>query len=218
MKGVFIDGCGSGQLQAACPMIGGAVFSPVIVVSLEVFHQLEPSCWVGQACAKMATSRKLTLKRILGVNHQVSWSRGATDLPLSPQRPSKTHKQVCPHSSWSHCLALVPVHMKPCLCPPRVELFPSLGEPSTQAPSPSQLKSARGLLLLMPDLQAGESDIGSGSRPKQNLCDIIVFQFVVCPLRGLGFHHIMKVLLLPTFVRPYFFVGILSFWWCGSLY
>lgn len=97
-------------------------------------------------------------------------------------------------------------------------LFPLvLWSPSTQAPLAFKAKLLWGLSSLMPDLQAGESDIGLSVlspvwEPLWYNC------FLVCglPTQRDRFHHIMKAPPPTNFLRLCFlFVGILSFGRCG---
>ena len=81
--------------------------------------------------------------------------------PASPGDPPRPTGRSGPGSYGVTALPWVPVHMKPCVCPLRVEsLFPSvLWSSCTQAPLASKVKCS-GLLLPMPDPQAGAINVG----------------------------------------------------------
>lgn len=199
-------------------MIGGAVFSP---------------CWLfGLKCSIIGTCRLLGgasswcqngnlqesshWRESPGCQPSVSLSpEWATDYLCLPQKALQD-----PQVGLAHIL------MESLLCPWSLctwnlvcvllewNLFPLvLWSPSTQAPLAFKAKLLWGLLLLMPDLQAGESDIGLSvlspvREPLWYNC------FLVCGLptqrvRISSYHESAP----PTnFLRLCFlFVGILSF-------
>lgn len=136
----------------------------LLVVWPEVFHHwnLQAVGWGKLLVPKWQPPGKLTLKRIPWVSTiSVLVPRVSHRLPLSPSEgPPRPIGRSGPRSYGGIALPLVPVHMKPCVLL-EWDLFPLvLWSPSTQAPLAFKAKLLWGLLLLMPDLQAGESDIG----------------------------------------------------------
>ena len=107
--------------------------------------------------------------------------------PHFPGDPPKPEGRSAPDSYGVTALPWVPVHVKSCVLPPRVEsLFsPVLWSSCTQSSAGLQSQMLWGLLLLMPDSQAGEPSVGLKILNLwENLFDIIIFQFVSHPPSG----------------------------------
>lgn len=84
--------------------------------------------------------------------------------------------------------------MKPCIVPPRkVFLFHSPVELLHSWSTGLQSKMFWGFLLLKPILRLGSLNWGSKlSLLLENLCDIIIFQFVVTHLADMRFDYVAK--------------------------
>ena len=85
--------------------------------------------------------------------------------PTSPGDPPRPAGRSGPSSYEKLLFPLVAVHTRLCVCPTRVEfLFPPvLWSSCDQAPLAFKAKCSGELLLLMPDIQAGELDMGLGT-------------------------------------------------------
>ena len=133
-KGVFTD---SRWLRTALVSLSpdwwGCVLT-LLVVWPEAFHHwnLQAVGWGKILVPKWQPPGKLTLKRIPWVSTiSVLVPRVSHRLPLSPSwGPPRPTSRSGPRSYGVIALPLVPVHMKPCLFPPRVEsVSPSPVEP-----------------------------------------------------------------------------------------
>ena len=103
--------------------------------------------------------------------------------PAFPGDPPRPSGMSDPDFYGVPALPLDPVHMKPCVCPPRVEslFLPVLWSICAQALLAFNAKCSRGVLLPIPGPQAGEPDMGLRSltpvgEPLQYSC------FPVCGL------------------------------------
>ena len=79
-----------------------------------------------------------------------------------PRRPSRPAGRSIPGSCGVTSLCWVPVHTKSCVCSPGVEslVSPSRVELLHSIPAGLESQELWGLLLLRPDPQAGEPDVG----------------------------------------------------------
>ena len=166
--------------------MGGVVFPPCWLFSLK-HPSTRACCWAGPGLsAKMSTSgtahaNDYSLGPLSPVSLPPQW---ATDDPSLPRRPPRPTGGSGPDSYGVSALSWVPVHVKPCVCPPRVEsLFPQvLWSSCTQAPLSFKTKSSGGHSSQCQTPRLGSLMWGSEvSLLWENLCDIIIFQFVCHP-------------------------------------
>ena len=125
-----------------------------------------------------------------GVCHQCPFPHSEPQLtPTSPGDALRPTGKSGPGSYGVTALVWVPVYMKPCVRPPRVEslFLPFLWIPCTQAPLASKAKCSEGSSSQCQTPRLGSLIWGSElSLLWENLCDVIIFQFVGHPLGGYG--------------------------------
>ena len=162
----------------------GAVFSPCWLFGLRrpstganrLFGGAKGGLWEG--------SHQWVLPRTAVASVFVPTVSHSCPLPLQEIHSSR---KVWPSLLWGHCsVPRVPMHTRPCVCPPRVEFLlplpPSPVEALQSNPTDPQSHTLWGLLLLLPDPQAGKPDVGSAlSLQWENFCGTIVLQSVGCP-------------------------------------
>ena len=175
---------------------------------------LEPVGWWEGPCldAKMATSVRVhTDQYPLGPLLPVSLPHPTPNepqlTPASPGDPPRLVGRSSPSSYGGTALCWVPVYMKTCARPPRVQsLFPPvLWSSCTQAPRAFKAKCSGGSSSWCQTLMLGSLTWGSGlSFLCENLCDIIIFQFVGHPPDGYRI-YVAKAPLLPS-LCGFFFV------------
>ena len=142
-QGVCVEvAVSSVQFQAACLLIGGAVFHPCWLFGLGV-PPLEPAgCWVGPCLStKMATSRRAQPINIpWSLHHQCPCPHSEPHpTPTSPVDPPRSSRRSSPGSYGVTSLCWVLVHVKSCVHPQEWNLcfLQSCGAPA--------LKSCRAL-------------------------------------------------------------------------
>ena len=131
--------------------------------------------------------------------------------PPSPQETFKDLQVVLAYAPMGvTALPWVPVHVKTCACPARVEsLFPPvLWSSCTQAPLTSKAKCSGGSSSQCQTPRLGSLKWGSElSLLWENLCDIIISSLWVAHLASMGFDYIVNVLLLPSCCDFFFVFG-----------
>ena len=138
----------------------------------------------------------------LGLQPPVSSpSQWATTFFHSLRWASKTWMKVgLAQAPMASLFTLVPVNMKLCLCPIRVEFV---------SPHPTELLHSGPTSLCYKCFQGSSSQCPTSKQGclmwgselwllLENLCNIITFHFVGCPLAGVAFDYFVKVLLLPS--------------------
>ena len=130
--------------------------------------------------------------------------------PASPGEPPRPAGRSGPGSYGVTALPWVPVHMKPCVHPPRVEsLFPPVVWSScTQVPLAFKPKCSEGSSSQCQTPRLESLTWGSDlSLLWENLCDIIIFQLLVSHPVGMALDYIMNVPLLLSCCGFFFVFG-----------
>ena len=173
--------------------MGGPVFPPCWLFGLRCpsTGEVQAVWWYQVSVPKWQPLGELTLMGIpWGICHQCPCLHSEPQLtPTSPGDPPRPTGGSGPGSYGVTALPWVPVHMKPCVHPPRVEsLFPPiLWSSCTQALLAFKAKCSGGssFWCQMPSL--GSLTWGLElSLLRENLCNIIIFHFVGRPPNGYG--------------------------------
>ena len=109
--------------------------------------------------------------------------------PLSQEILQDQQINLAQAVTKSFLFSWVLVHMRPCVCPLRVTFLfpPSLVEFLQSSPTGLQNQMLWELLLLTPDTQTGNPDMGLRTLiPMRNLCNIIIFKLGVAHLVCMG--------------------------------
>ena len=117
---------------------------------------------------------------------------------ISPADPLQTSRSDPRTYEVTALLPWVPVHARPCVCPPGVELLfpPVLWHSCTQAPLDYKAKCSGGCSSWCQTPRLGS--LMWDSVLWENFHNIIVLQFVGHHLTGMGFDYIVSVPFLPS--------------------
>ena len=196
----------SDSLYAACLLLGGAVFPPILLFGLRhpctgVYSLLGGArSWCPNVSLQKSSHRWM-LPSISTTNVYVP-KVGHSHLPLPQENPQDQQVGLAHASIKLLLLPLVLVCVRFCVHPLRVKsISPIPVRLLNLSPAGLQNQMSRGLCSWCRTPGLGSLTWGSElSLLWENLCNIIILQFVGCPPRGMGLDYITSLHILLWFL------------------